>query len=41
MSFVFGSVLLINAPDAPFLQVSIVAIVGGHRASCWASSWCS
>jgi membrane-bound serine protease (ClpP class) len=28
VSFAFGSVLLINAPDAPFLQVSIVAIVG-------------
>ena len=27
MSFAFGSVLLINAPDAPFLQVSIAAIV--------------
>jgi membrane-bound serine protease (ClpP class) len=26
ISFVFGSVLLINAPDAPFLQVSIAAI---------------
>jgi membrane-bound serine protease (ClpP class) len=27
VSFAFGSVLLINAPDAPFLQVSIAAIV--------------
>jgi membrane-bound serine protease (ClpP class) len=27
ISFAFGSVLLINAPDAPFLQVSIAAIV--------------
>ncbi|MCA1645858.1 MAG: nodulation protein NfeD [Chloroflexi bacterium] len=27
IAFVFGSVLLINAPDAPFLQVSIAAIV--------------
>jgi membrane-bound serine protease (ClpP class) len=26
LSFVIGSLLLINAPDAPFLQVSIVAI---------------
>ena len=27
LAFVFGSVLLINAPEAPFLQVSIAAIV--------------
>src|SRR5438105_4578854 len=27
IAFVFGSVLLINAPEAPFLQVSIAAIV--------------
>ncbi|HEX8966673.1 MAG TPA: nodulation protein NfeD [Chloroflexota bacterium] len=26
VSFAFGSVLLVNAPDAPFLQISIVAI---------------
>jgi membrane-bound ClpP family serine protease len=26
VSFAFGSVLLINAPDAPFLQISIYAI---------------
>jgi membrane-bound serine protease (ClpP class) len=28
IAFVFGSLLLINAPDAPFLQVSIYAIFG-------------
>jgi len=28
IAFVFGSLLLINAPDAPFLQVSIYAIGG-------------
>jgi membrane-bound serine protease (ClpP class) len=26
-SFLFGSVLLINAPDAPFLQISVFAII--------------
>jgi membrane-bound serine protease (ClpP class) len=28
IAFVFGSLLLINAPDAPFLQVSVFAIAG-------------
>ncbi|MCA1647826.1 MAG: nodulation protein NfeD [Chloroflexi bacterium] len=27
LAFLFGSVLLINAPDAPFLQVSLAAII--------------